>query len=476
MAKPTGFLEYKRQDAPKRPVAERVQDFKAVEQPMPGAALETQAARCMDCGIPFCHMTGCPLKNLIPEWNDLVYRKQWREALELLHSTNNFPEITGRICPAPCEAACTLGANDKPVTIRQIELALVERGWAEGWITPKPAAAATGRRIAVVGSGPAGLAAAQQLARAGHRVRVYEHDDRIGGVLRYGIPDFKLEKWVLDRRIRQLEQEGVAFETSVRIGEDIAAPYLRRAYDAVVFTGGARVPRDMQAPGRELAGVHFAMDFLTQQNRLVAGDTIPADQLISAKGRRVLVIGGGDTGADCVGTSVRQGAASILQVEILPKPPASRDPSTPWPMWPNMLRTSSSHEEGGERRWSVATKAFLGKDGKLCGVRAAEVEWKKDDKGRFTPVEKKGSEFEIPCDLALLAMGFTKEGNMRILNAFGVATTPAGDPVLDASGMTNLPGVFVAGDLSKGASLVVRAIADGRAAAAAVNAWLAAKK
>jgi NAD(P)H-dependent glutamate synthase small subunit len=476
MAKPTGFLEYQRQDAPKRPVAERITDFKAVEQPMPEGVLETQAARCMDCGIPFCHMAGCPLKNLIPEWNDLVYRKQWREALELLHSTNNFPEITGRICPAPCEAACTLGANDKPVTIRQIELALVERGWAEGWITPKPAAAQSGKRIAIVGSGPAGLAAAQQLARAGHRVRVYEHDDRIGGVLRYGIPDFKLEKWVLDRRIRQMEQEGVAFETSVRIGEDIAAPYLRRAYDAVLFTGGARIPRDMQAPGRELAGVHFAMDFLTQQNRLVAGDTIPADQRISAKGRHVLVIGGGDTGADCVGTSVRQGAAGILQIEILPRPPEKRDPNTPWPLWPNVLRTSSSHEEGGERRWSLQTKEFLGKNGKLCGVRAVEIEWKKDANGRFTPVEKPGSEFEIPCDLALLAMGFTKEGNVKILNAFGVTTTPAGDPVLDAAGMTNLPGVFVAGDLSKGASLVVRAIADGRAAAASVSNWLAGKK
>ena len=476
MAKPTGFLEYPRQDAPKRPVAERIQDFKAVEQPLPEAALETQAARCMDCGIPFCHMMGCPLKNLIPEWNDLVYRRQWREALELLHGTNNFPEITGRICPAPCEAACTLGANDKPVTIRQIELALVERGWAEGWITPKPAAAVSGKRVAIVGSGPAGLAAAQQLARAGHRVRVYETDDRIGGVLRYGIPDFKLEKGVLDRRIRQMEQEGVAFETRVRIGEDIATPYLRRAYDAVLFTGGARGPRDMQAPGRELAGVHFAMEFLTQQNRLVAGDVIAADALISAKGRRVLVIGGGDTGADCVGTSVRQGAAGILQVEILPRPPEKRDPATPWPLWPNMLRTSSSHEEGGERRWSVQTREFLGKNGRLCGVRAVEVEWKKDGKGRFMPTEKAGSEFEIPCDLALLAMGFTKEGNAALLNRFGIETTPACDPVLDANGMTNLPGFFVAGDLSKGASLVVRAIQDGRTAAANVNRWLAEKK
>ena len=472
MAKPTGFLDYQRQEAPKRPIAERINDFKAVEQQLPAPELETQAARCMDCGIPFCHMMGCPLKNLIPEWNDLVYRKKWREALELLHHTNNFPEVTGRICPAPCEASCTLGANDKPVSIRQIELALVERGFAEGWIVPKPAPVKSGRRIAIVGSGPAALAAAQQLARSGHRVRVYESDDRIGGVLRYGIPDFKLEKWVLDRRMKQMEAEGVAFETSARIGTDIAPTYLRRAYDAVLFAGGARVPRDMQAPGRELVGIHFAMDFLTQQNRLVAGDSIPADQLISAKGRKVLVIGGGDTGSDCVGTSVRQGAAEIMQVEILPKPPATRDPNTPWPLWPNMLRTSTSHDEGGSRRWSIQTLAFLGKNGNLCAVRAVEVEWQKDDRGRFTPVEKKGSEFEIPCDLVLLAMGFTKEGNMKVLNEFGVATTPGGDPVLNAAGMTNLPGVFVAGDLSKGASLVVRAIQDGRTAAENINAWL----
>ena len=476
MAKPTGFLDYQRQEAPKRPIAERVQDFKAVEQPLPAAALETQAARCMDCGIPFCHMMGCPLRNLIPEWNDLMYRKQWREALELLHHTNNLPEVTGRICPAPCEAACTLGANDKPVAIRQIELALVERGFAEGWIVPKPATVKTGRRVAIVGSGPAALAAAQQLARSGHRVRVYESDDRIGGVLRYGIPDFKLEKWVLDRRMKQMEAEGVAFETNARIGTDIAPTYLRRAYDAVLLAGGARIPRDIQVPGRELTGIHFAMDFLTQQNRLVAGDSIPADQLISAKGRQVLVIGGGDTGSDCVGTSLRQGAADVLQIEILPKPPATRDPSTPWPLWPNMLRTSTSHDEGGSRRWSIQTKSFSGKNGKLCGVRAIEVEWRKDAQGRFIPVEKAGSEFEIPCGLVLLAMGFTKEGNMKVLNEFGVATTAAGDPVLDASGMTNLPGVFVAGDLSKGASLVVRAIQDGRVAAANISAWLADKK
>ncbi len=476
MAKPTGFLEFKRQPPSKRPVNERVKDWREIEQAWPEVKLEEQAARCMDCGVPFCHMSGCPLKNVIPEWNDLVYRKQWRAALELLHSTNNFPEVTGRVCPAPCEAACTLGANDDPVTIRQIELHLVERGWREGWIQPQPAAMSSGRKVAVVGSGPAGLAAAQQLARAGHAVVVFEAHDRAGGVLRYGIPDFKLEKWILDRRLNQMKAEGVSFETGIKVGEDISVNYLLRHFDAILLAGGARVPRDIQAKGRgELKGIHFAMDFLIQQNHRVAGDTVPTAAEISAKGKNVVVIGGGDTGADCLGTALRQGALDVLQVEILPKPPAQRDASTPWPLWPYMLRSSSSHDEGGERRWNILTQEFIGKDGRVVALRGCEVEWKKAENGRMSPVEKPGTEFEVPADLVLLAMGFTKEGNAKMLNGCGLATTPASDPVLDRNFMGSVPGVFVAGDLNRGASLVVRAMMEGREAAAGVTRWLATK-
>jgi len=473
MAKPTGFLEYKRQGMPKRPVRERVQDYREIEEPLAAGKVEEQAARCMDCGIPFCHMYGCPLRNVIPEWNDLIYRRQWRQALELLHSTNNFPEFTGRLCPSPCETACTLGVDDSPVTIRQLELHLVEMGWQEGWIRPQPAAVSGGRKIAVVGSGPAGLAAAQQLARAGHQVTVFEAADRVGGILRYGIPDYKLEKRVLDRRFEQLKAEGVSFTTNAGIGTDISLAYLQRSFHAILLAGGARTPRDIAVPGRENRGIHFAMEFLVQQNRRNAGDSLAPENDIAAGGKRVVIIGGGDTGADCLGTALRQGALEVLQLEILPRPPENRDPNTPWPMWPNMLRTSSSHEEGGQRRWSVQTLEFLGRQGVVRGLRCSEVDWQTDPaSGRMRAVERAGSEFTIPAELVLLAMGFTKEGNTAVLKSFGVEVTPNGDPVLDGNGMTTVPGLFIAGDLAKGASLVVRAIDNGRKAAADVSRYV----
>ena len=471
--RPTGFLEHGRRDAPKRAVAERVADYREIEGTLSVAGLRDQAARCMDCGIPYCHAHGCPLCNLIPDFNDMVYRGQWRRALALLHSTNNFPEITGRICPAPCETSCTLGINQPAVTIRQIELRIVEMGWEEGWITPEPAAVPTGRKVAVVGSGPAGLAAAQQLARAGHDVVVFEQADRVGGILRYGIPDFKLEKRILDRRLEQMRAEGVRFETNVAVGEDIAIRYLCRSYDAVLLTCGARTPRDLPVPGRELMGIEFAMPFLRQQNRRVAGDTIPAEEAILATGRNVLVIGGGDTGADCVGTCNRQGAARVTQVEILPKPPPVRAPSTPWPLWPQQLRTSSSHEEGCERMWSVLTKEFVGQDGAVTGFRAVEIEWHEvEASGRMRFEEVPGTELQLEAELVLLALGFTREGNADALREFGVENDEDGDVVVDSAGMSSRPGVFVAGDFRQGASLVVRAIAEGRRTAESIDCYV----
>ncbi|OGV74075.1 MAG: glutamate synthase [Lentisphaerae bacterium RIFOXYB12_FULL_65_16] len=471
-AKPTGFLEFERRDPSKRPKEERVQDFREVEKLMPRPGLQEQAARCMDCGVPFCHSYGCPLHNLIPDFNDMVYRGKWRKALDLLHLKNNFPEITGRICPAPCETACTLAINQDGVTIRQIELQIVEHGWKSGWIQPEPAERLTGRRVAVVGSGPAGLAAAQQLARKGHKVVVFEKDAKPGGILRYGIPDFKLEKWVLDRRLEQLSGEGVTFETGVAAGTDISIGYLRRSFDAVLLSGGARVPRDLGIPGRELKGIHFAMEFLGQQNRVNGGESVPDAERILATGKRVVVLGGGDTGADCVGTCHRQKAREVAQLEILPKPPPTRDSTTPWPQWPYQLRSSSSHEEGGERRWSVQTKTFVGQDGRVSGLRAIEVEWGKDASGRMQFQEQAGTEFDVPADLVLLALGFTKDGNARILRDFGLATDAQGNATVDRLGMSSVQGVFVAGDLSAGASLVVRAIADGRRVAEGINDYL----
>ncbi len=360
MGKPTGFLLYERQEPPKRPVADRVHDYQEIELRLPVPQLEVQAARCMDCGVPFCHSFGCPVQNLIPDWNDMVYRKQWRKALDLLHLTNNLPEVTGRVCPAPCEAACTLAINQKPVAIRPIALQIIERGWERGWVQPEPAPVKTGKKVAIIGSGPTGLAAAQQLARRGHEVVVFEKADRLGGILRYGIPDFKLEKWVIDRRIEQMRSEGVVFETRVEAGSDVSVRYLRRTFDAILLAAGARTPRDLKVPGRELDGIHFAMRFLTQQNRRNAGDTVPAEEAISAAGKNVVVIGGGDTGADCIGTARRQGARDIVQIELLPEPPAERPADNPWPTWPRTLRSSSSHEEGCKRLWSIGTREFVG--------------------------------------------------------------------------------------------------------------------
>ena len=471
-AKPTGFLEYDRRAPPKRAPAERLRDFAAVESRLPAAELLEQAARCMDCGIPFCHAFGCPLHNLVPDFNDMVSRGHWRKALDLLHAANNFPEFTGRICPAPCEAACTLSLNQEAVTIREIELQIVEHGWEAGWIRPVKAGRRSGRRVAAVGSGPAGLAAAQQLGRAGHDVTVFERADRPGGVLRYGIPDFKLEKWVLDRRLDQLRAEGVVFETGVDVGADVSLRYLRRSFDAVLFSGGARCPRDLDVPGRKLAGIHFAMPYLIQQNHRNAGDRIPAETAITAAGKHVAIIGGGDTGADCLGTALRQGAAQVVQLEILPKPPPTRSAATPWPLWPDQLRTSSSHEEGGTRRWAAATQRFLGRNGHVIALRAVAVDWARDADGRHSCTKRDGTEFRVRAELVLLAAGFTTDGNREALARFGLSAREDGRAARNEDDGTLVPGIFVAGDLAHGASLVVRAMLDGRRAAAAIDRYL----
>ena len=471
MGNPTGFISHPRKDAPKRPVAERVRDYVEVEGRLTTEELEQQAARCMDCGIPFCHMHGCPLQNLIPDFNDMVYRKQWRRALALLHATNNFPEITGRICPALCEASCTLSVNQLGVAIREIEVEVVERGWEKGWIKPERPARRTGKGVAVVGSGPAGLAAAQQLARRGHEVVVFERAPKAGGILRYGIPDFKLEKRVIDRRLEQMAAEGVTFETGVDAGVDISARYLRRSFDAVLITAGSRVPRDLAIPGRDLSGVAFAMDFLTQQNRRNEGETIGEGEAISARGKNVVVIGGGDTGADCIGTCRRQGAREIYQIELLPEPPRERQPDNPWPTWPRTLRTSTSHEEGCARFWSVLTKEFAGRDGRLEKLKCVRIEWT-GAKFKETP----NSAFELKAELALLALGFTHVEHGPLVRDFGLALDERGNLKVDARFMTSAPGVFAAGDSVMGASLVVRAIGLGRRAAEAIDAWLVEQK
>ena len=477
MAKPTGFLEYVRQDPPRRPVERRVRDWREIEGRLAEDDLRSQAARCMDCGIPFCHACGCPLANRIPEFNEMVFRGDWERALEFLHATNNFPEVTGRVCPAPCEVACTLSIGAEPVTIRQIELAVVERGWREGLIQPEPPRRRTGRRVAVVGSGPAGLAAAQQLARAGHEVVVFEKHERPGGILRYGIPDFKLEKWVLDRRLDQVRAEGVTFETGVAVGDDVSMQYLVRKFDVVLLAVGAETPRDLTIPGRGLEGIHFAMDYLVQQNGRVAGEEVPDRGAIWAGGKKVVVLGGGDTGSDCVGTASRQGAADITQIELLPEPPAERPPECPWPAWPTVKRTSTSHEEGCQRLWSILTKEFLGRGGRdLRALKCVRIDWSGPDAaGNRTFAEVPDSAFELEADLVLLALGFVHVRHGPMVAEVDLATDERGNLKTDARGMTSREGVFAASDCVHGASLVVRAIAAGRQVAESIDRFLSAR-
>jgi glutamate synthase (NADPH) small chain len=464
MGKVTGFLEYTRELPQRRDPAVRIKDWFEIYHPFPEASVQTQAARCMDCGVPFCH-TGCPVNNIIPDWNDLVYNGRWREAIRQLHATNNFPEFTGRICPAPCEAACVLGINEPPVTIKQIEKTIVDRAWEAGYIRPEPAEMKTGKRVAVVGSGPAGLAAAQQLARAGHDVTVFEKSDRIGGLLRYGIPNFKMEKHLIDRRLEQMRAEGVKFQVNATVGGNVPVEDLRREFDAVLLAGGAEQPRNLNVPGRDLRGIHFAMDFLPQQNRVCEGDSVSGQ--ILATGKHVIIIGGGDTGADCVGTSHRQGAASVTQFELLPKPPDARSPLTPWPLWPMQLRVESSHEEGGLRDWSVSTVSFTGDEqGNVRQLHAVRV-------GTPPAFEAlPGSEFTLQADLVLLAMGFLGPVKSGMIQQLGVALDPRGNVATDANYMTSVAGVFAAGDMRRGQSLVVHAINEGRKAAEGVDRYL----
>ena len=471
MGKPTGFLEHVRELPRRRPVDERRRDSLEVYDPMPRDKLRTQASRCMDCGIPFCHQ-GCPLGNLIPDWNDLVYRDRWQDAIVRLHATNNFPEFTGRLCPAPCEPACVLGINDAPVTIKQIEQSIVDYAWQQGWIVPEPAAEKTGKRVAVIGSGPAGLAAAQQLARVGHAVTVYERADRVGGLLRYGIPDFKMQKEQLDRRLAQMEAEGVVFRTNADVGRGIGVDVIRSESDAVLLATGSARARELEVPGRELRGVHLAMDYLEQQNRIVAGETIAEAQRIDARGKRVIILGGGDTGADCLGTTHRQGAREVLQFEIMDRPPETRGDAEPWPLWPNVYRVSAAHEEGGERIYAVLTTHLSGENGALQRLHGAQVTWSRDARGRMAPRAVPGTEFVEDCELLLLAMGFVGPERAPLLDALGVDVDLRGNARGDERFATNVPGVFVAGDVHRGASLIVWAIAEGRAAARHIDAQL----
>ncbi len=473
MGKITGFIEIERRDRPYAPVPERVRFFREFARPLPDDEMARQGARCMDCGIPFCQ-TGCPVNNIIPDWNDLVYRGNWREALEVLHSTNNFPEFTGRVCPAPCEAACVLNINNDPVTIKSIEQAIVDKGWAQGWIGPQVAARKTGRKVAVVGSGPAGLACAQQLARAGHDVTLFEKNDRIGGLLRYGIPDFKMEKHLIDRRMEQMALEGVTFRPNAHVGVTLPAKELLAQFDAIALTGGSEKPRDLPVPGRDLDGVHYAMDFLPQQNKKNAGDDV-SGQIVAA-GRHVVVIGGGDTGSDCIGTSFRQGAASVVNFELMPQPPEQENKPLTWPYWPLKLRTSSSHEEGAERDFAVATKSFQGENGKVTSLTACHVEWARDDKGATVMREVPGSEFTIPADLVLLAMGYVHPVHEGMIDALGVAKDARGNVRATTDGpgcyATSVAKVFAAGDMRRGQSLVVWAIREGRQCAREIDAFL----
>ncbi len=471
MGKLKGFLEIERQAAPKRPTEERLADWNEVYLPYATFDMQAQGARCMDCGIPFCHQ-GCPLGNLIPDWNDLVYRGKWQGAIDRLHKTNNFPEWTGRLCPAPCEGSCVLAIDSDAVTIKSVELSIVERAFEEGWISPAPPSVRTGKSVAVIGSGPAGLAAADQLNRAGHTVTVFEKSDRIGGLLRYGIPEFKMEKRFLDRRLGIMEAEGVRFRTGANVGIDVPAESLRAEHDALLLAGGAGWPRDLKVPGRELRGIHFAMEYLTQQNRRNEGDEVPVAEAITAKDKRVVIIGGGDTGADCLGTVHRQGAASVAQFELLPRPPERRSADNPWPNWPNIFRVSAAHEEGGDRVYSVSTERFSGtEDGRVAKLHGARVEMQRRN-GRMTFESVPGTAFEMDVDLVLLAMGFLGPEREGLLTELGVRLTERGNVWRDENWMTSVPSVFTAGDMQRGQSLIVWAIAEGRSAARGIDAWL----
>jgi len=470
MGEVKGFLKYKRQELRNRPVEQRINDFAELDLPLTPEQIHPQTARCMDCGIPFCHGAGCPLKNYIPDLNELVYRGKWQQACQLLHSTNNFPEITGRVCPAPCEAACTLSINDEPVLIKHIEFQIVERGFEKGWIKPMPATKKTGKRIAIIGSGPSGLAVAQQLARAGHSVIVFEKDDQIGGLLRYGIPDFKLAKSIIDRRLKQLIAEGVEFQTGVNVGEDISARYLKKMFDCICLTMGAGQPRDLNIVGRGYDNILFAMDYLKVQNKLCSGEPVDESTIIRAKNKVVVVIGGGDTGSDCVGTARRQGAKDIYQLEILPEPPETQPPDTPWPMWPRIMRTSSSHEEGCNRQWAVCTKKFSGVETRVIQLHCCRVEWfQKNGTWRFK--ELRGTDFTLDVDMVLLAMGFLHVSHNGLVKELGLQLDQLGNLAVENC-QTSEPWVFAAGDAVNGASLVVQAIDNGRRAAASIDNWL----
>jgi len=475
MGKPTGFIEFGKELPGRRAVEERLKDWNEVYLPFPEEKLKAQGARCMDCGIPFCH-DGCPLGNLIPEWNDLVYRDKWREAIDRLHKTNNFPEFTGRLCPAPCEGSCVLGINEDPVTIKQIEVSIIDHAFERHWVTPRQASARTDKKVAIVGSGPAGLAAADQLNQAGHHVTVFERDALPGGLMRYGIPEFKMEKRVLDRRIKLMEDEGVVFKTNYHVGIDITSAKLREEFNAIVLSGGARAPRDLPIPGRENKGVYFALEYLSVQNKICSGVDVPMDEQINVKDKHVIIIGGGDTGADCLGTAHRQGAVSIHQLEILPQPPETRDEAAnPWPLYPNIYRVSSAHEEGGERLYSISTKGFIGENGVLKKINVVDVEMKRSDDGRMSFEDVPGSEREMAADFVFLAMGFLGPERKGMLEQLGVVLTERSNVQRDENWMTSVPGVFTAGDMQRGQSLIVWAIAEGRSCARGVDSYLMGK-
>ncbi|MBI5143920.1 MAG: glutamate synthase subunit beta [Candidatus Omnitrophica bacterium] len=470
-----GFLKIKRELSGHRPVCERVKDYREIILVRSTSSSQEQSSRCMDCGTPFCHW-GCPVGNYIPEWNDLVFHGHWQKALKLLHATNNFPEFTGRLCPAQCEFACVLGINDDPVTIRENELAIIEYAFKTGLINPYPPKRRTGKSVAIIGSGPAGLACADQLNKAGHKVTVFERDGKAGGILRYGIPDFKLEKWIIDRRLKLLKKEGIDFTTNIDVGIGLPVTKLKRDFDCVCLAGGSRVPRDLKIEGRDLKGIHFAMDYLTQANRIVAGERIQSAELLIAKGRRVVVIGGGDTGADCVGLAHRQGASCVVQIEVMPKPAECRTGDFPWPRYPLVLKTTSSHEEGGERHWSILTKKFVGKGGHVSGISCVRIDFsKKDEKGCPVMEEVRGSEFEIGADMIILAVGFLHPEHGTLLKQLGVRLDPNGNVATDGNYMTSIKGVFSAGDMRRGQSLIVWTISEGRTAAHYIDKYLMGK-